>query len=71
MRLLQEVPGIGAVVPHHAEQRRAVALPVGLPQACGLGFVDVQMAADVRHHRYVYLWKDVRAGVVQRVVEVE
>lgn len=45
--VVQEVVGVNVVVTHQTEQRRAVALPVDFSQARGLGFVDLEVLADM------------------------
>jgi len=67
----QEVPGIGTVMTHHAQQGCTVALPVDLPDTRRLVFLNTEMVADVLDHRAIDVRKDVRTSVVQRIVEVK
>ena len=54
-----------------AEQRGSVALPVVLAYAGRLVLVHTEVIADILDHRTIDVREDVRAGVVQRVVEIE
>ena len=69
LKMSEAIPAADAA--HHAEQGRAVTLPVVQAQSRGFDFVDVQILADVGHHRTVYRRENVCTGVVQGVVEVE
>ena len=71
MRVVQEMARIDVVVAHQAEKRGAVASPIVLPELRRGGFVEVKMAADVVAHRPADVRENVRAGVVEGVVEIE
>ncbi len=71
VRLVQEVRRADVVVAHQAQHRRAVAAPVPVPQVVGLRGADAQRVDHVAPHGVVHLREHPRAGVVQRVVEVE
>ena len=71
MRLLEKVAGLDRVVPHHAEQGRAVATPVVLAQRGRGVLVEADVLDDVAGHRRADRRERGMARVVQRVVEVE
>ena len=71
MGVMQEMPRVGAVVPHQSEQGCPVATPVMEAQTIGFLLVEFEMLAHVSHHRPADLRKDLCAGVMQRVVEVK
>ncbi|MNT08088.1 hypothetical protein D3C72_1428170 [compost metagenome] len=71
MRGTQEVSRVHAMVPDHAEQRGAVALPVVHAHAAGGGLVAAEHARHVVGHQPVDGREDRVRGVVQGVVEIE
>ena len=71
MGLAEEMSGIDTVMPDQADQRRAVPFPVGVAQFIGIFLAEVQQPGDIAGHRTVDVREDVRAGIVQRVVEIE
>ena len=62
---------IGAVVQHHARQRRAIALPVVDAQPVRLIVGHLQRLGQIGRHVAIDVRKDVRRSVMQRVVEIE
>jgi hypothetical protein len=50
MRVLEEVRGRDAVVPHHPEQGRAITLPVVLPQRAGGDLVEPDVLDEIGRH---------------------
>jgi len=62
---------VGAVMPHQPLQGRAVAQPVALAQRVRPGLVEVEIVLQRLRHGPVHVRENVRAGIVQGVVEVE
>ena len=71
MRVVKKMLRVGPVVSHQACQGGSVTVPVTVPESCGLALIDLKVAADIIHHGVVDARKDVRACVVQRVIEIE
>ncbi len=71
VRMMQEVGWVGAVVKNESEQSGAVVLPIVFAQVIGLSRVNVEVMANVPQHRSIDMRKNVRRGVMQRVVEIE
>ena len=71
MRVPQKMRGVGVVMTDQTEYGRAVAPPVGLAQRIGVRLAQVQMRLHILRHGAVDARKDMRGGVVQRVVEIE
>jgi len=67
----QKMPRVGGVVAHQTDQRRPVALPVVAPQLGRGNLVEPEMHLQIRRHGAIDVRKDVRARVVQRVIEIE
>ena len=67
----QEMPRVGLVMAHEAQQRRAIALPVVLAQCAGGVRLQSELPLDIEVIAWLMCGKICGARVVQRVVQIE
>jgi len=62
---------VDAMMANQTHQRGAIAAPVELPQFVGNFRTEIEMLGQIGRHGPVDMRKDVRARIVQRVVQIE
>ena len=71
MRGAQKMLRVDGMVAHQADQGGAITLPVMAPQFTGGSGIEAEMRLQIGRHCAVDMRKDMRAGVVQGVIEIK